>query len=361
MTKHADTDRARRALILGVNGQDGAYLARLLLDRGYEVYGGRREGSSNWRHGVLGVSDRIHYLNFDLSDAVSIDEVVSFAQPTEIYNLAGQSSVAASFEEPSACVRTNVVSVVSLLVSIRRRAPEAGLYHASSSELFGRVDTVPQTETTRFEPQTPYGVAKVSAHLMVKMYREIYGLHACCGILFNHESPLRDKSFVTRKITRGLAERCFGEGGPLKLGNLQAARDWGFAGDYVKGMWMMLQHPEPGEYILASGTAHSVRDFVEACLAKFDLQVVWEGVGLNERALSARDGRVLVEVDQLLFRPSDPNQLLGDATKARSILHWQPEVSFGKLVELMAESDRAGVTGFSQGRVRDGLHRLRIG
>jgi GDPmannose 4,6-dehydratase len=282
-------------------------------------------------------------LNFDLSDAISFDEVISRARPTEIYNLAGQSSVAASFEEPSGSVRTNVVSVAYLLESVRRHAPEARLYHASSSEMFGFVDIVPQTETTRFNPQSPYAVAKVSAHLMVKLYREIYGLHACCGILFNHESPLRNEDFVTRKITRGLAERCFGKGGPLRLGNLQAARDWGFAGDYVKGMWMMLQHPVPSDYVLASGTAHSVKDFVEACLAKFDREVVWEGVGIEERALSVRDGTVLVEVDKVLLRPSDPKQLVGDATKARSVLRWEPEVSFGELVELMAESDRVGV------------------
>jgi GDPmannose 4,6-dehydratase len=338
-------DESPKALILGVNGQDGAYLARFLLDRGYQVFGGRRRGSDNWRHVALGISDRIAYLNVDLADAISINEAVAHTRPTEIYNLAGESSVATSFLEPVGCFRTNVLSVTHLLESVRTHAPGARVYQASSSEMFGRVDVVPQTETTRFQPQSPYAVAKVSAHLMVQMYREIYGIHACCGILFNHESPLRDVSFVTRKITRGLAASCFRNAGPVKLGNLQAARDWGFAGDYVRGMWLMLQHPIPGDYILASGVVHTVREFVEACLARFDREIVWEGVGIAERARSVRDGTVLVEVDEALFRPSDPNQLVGDMTKARTILHWKPEVSFNKLVELMAESDKVIVSG----------------
>jgi len=336
---------AGRALILGVNGQDGTYLARFLLGRGYAVFGGRRKGSSNWRHSLLRVADRITYLNIDLSDPTSINEAVSRTRPTEIYNLAAESSVAASFEDPTGCVRTNAISVVHLLESIRSHAPQSRLYQASSSEMFGRVDIVPQTETTRFRPQSPYAVAKVSAHVMVQMYREVYGLHGCCGILFNHESPLRAENFVTRKITRGLAERCFAGGRPIKLGNLQASRDWGFAGDYVKGMWMMLQHPVADDYIFATGVAHTVRDFVEECLKHFDRGVVWEGIGIEERGRCRRDGSVLVEVEEALFRPSDPNQLVGDTTKAKSILGWQPEVSFRQLVGLMADNDRASVTG----------------
>ena len=334
---------AKRALITGITGQDGAYLARLLLEHGYEVWGGvRRAGSENsWRLEELGVRDKIRLVDFELLEESNIKSIVDELKPDAIYNLAGQSFVSTSFNQPLYTTRTNAVAVAYLLEALRQGHPETRFYQASSSEMFGLAPSAPQNETTAFCPQSPYAISKVYAHWLTVNYRQAYGLHACSGILFNHESPLRGLSFVTRKISVALARmRVLGEAAPvLEVGNLHAKRDWGFAGEYVEGMRRMLDHERADDYVLATGRTHSVREFADAAAQALDFELVWDGQGLAEQGRDRRTGRVLVRVDAANFRPVDVEALVGDAGKARRVLGWESRVSFEQLVAMLVAAD----------------------
>ncbi len=332
----------KRALITGIRGQDGAYLARLLLDKGYEVYGAdRRSGDSTfWRLAELGVKERVKILYMDMLELTNIMRVIERAAPDEVYNLAAQSFVATSFEQPILTSDVNALGVLRLLEAIRLVKPDARFYQASTSEMFGKVRETPQNEDTPFHPRSPYGVSKLYAHWITVNYREAYGLHASSGILFNHESPLRGHEFVTRKITTGVAAIQRGLQEKIVLGNMDAKRDWGFAGDYVDGMWRMLQMDAPGDYVLATGETHSIREFAEAAFLAAGMEVRWEGEREETRGLDARTGRTLVEVSSEFYRPAEVDVLMGDPRRAGEILGWFASTKFGELVHMMVEHDR---------------------
>jgi GDPmannose 4,6-dehydratase len=318
---------SKRAIITGITGQDGSYLAELLLEKGYEVTGiVRRSSAPNlWR--IEHLLDRVSLRPADLLDQLSIMRVIDDVRPREFYNLAAMSFVPASWDQPLLTGDFNSQGVTRVLEAIRQVDPKVRLYQASSSEMFGKVREVPQTELTPFYPRSPYGVSKVFGHYITVNYRESYGLFACSGILFNHESPRRGLEFVTRKVTDGVARIKVGLADSLPLGNLDACRDWGFAGDYVRAMWMMLQQDQPDDYVVATGIAHSVRDLVEVAFAR---------VGL--------DWQEYVRVDQAFLRPAEVDHLIGDPTKARTVLGWQGEVDFKGLVEMMVDADVARVS-----------------
>jgi GDPmannose 4,6-dehydratase len=318
----------RRALITGITGQDGAYLAELLLEKGYEVHGMVRRASIQNYERISHLRDRITLHQADLLDQLSIVTILHNTRPREVYNLAAQSFVPTSWLEPLLTGEFTALGVTRMLEAIRLVDPEIRFYQASSSEMFGRVRCEPQNEETAFWPRSPYGVAKVYGHWITVNYRESYNMFACSGILFNHESPLRGKEFVTRKITDAVARIKLGLQETLKLGNLDALRDWGFSGDYVKAMWLMLQQDEPDDYVVATGEKHSVREFVE---------LAFEHVGL--------DWHNYVEVDPSFFRPAEVNTLCGDATKARSVLGWRPVMTFSELVQTMVDADLERVRG----------------
>lgn len=338
----------RRALITGITGQDGAYLAELLLSKGYEIHGIKRRASSfnteridhlyqdpHERHVHL----HLHY--GDLTDATNLIRIVQQVQPDEIYNLAAQSHVAVSFETPEYTANSDALGTLRLLEAIRILGLEkkTRFYQASTSEMFGTVQETPQKETTPFYPRSPYGAAKVYGHWITVNYRESYGLFACSGILFNHESPIRGETFVTRKITRGLARIRFGLEDCLYLGNLNSQRDWGHARDYVRAQWLMLQQREPDDYVIASGEQHSVREFVTRAAAELGICLDWVGSGVDERGVDAKSGKTVVKVDPRYFRPAEVETLLGDSSKARQALGWTPEVTFSSLVKDMVEAD----------------------
>jgi GDPmannose 4,6-dehydratase len=338
----------KKALITGITGQDGAYLAELLISKGYEVHGIKRRASSFNTDRIdhlyrdpheSNVRLRLHY--GDLTDATNLIRIIQEVQPDEIYNLAAQSHVAVSFETPEYTANADAVGTLRLLEAIRilKLQDKTRFYQASTSEMFGKVAETPQRETTPFYPRSPYGVAKVYGHWITVNYREAYGLFACSGILFNHESPLRGETFVTRKITRGLARIHAGLDAALYLGNLDSLRDWGHARDYVRAQWLMLQQSAAEDFVIASGIQHSVREFVTRAGACLDMRLEWQGQGLDERGVDAHTGRVVVRVDPRYFRPTEVDSLLGDATQARTRLGWQPEVSFDSLVKEMVESD----------------------
>jgi GDPmannose 4,6-dehydratase len=312
----------KTALITGITGQDGSYLAELLLGHGYRVVGMVRRASTENFERIAGIRDRIELRQADLLDQLSLIELIRSVAPDEIYNLAAQSFVPTSWVQPMLTAEFDAVGVTRLLEAIRLVAPEARFYQASSSEMFGRVRETPQRETTPFYPRSPYGVAKVYGHFITVNYRESYDLFACSGILFNHESPRRGREFVTRKVTDGVARIKLGVAQELRLGNLEARRDWGFAGDYVDAMWRMLQQPGADDYVVATGESHSVRELVETAFAC---------VGL--------DWRQYVREDPSLLRPAEVDHLIGDATKARRVLGWNPRVSFPALVEMMVRAD----------------------
>jgi len=318
----------RRALVTGITGQDGSYLAELLVERGYEVYGLVRRSSSERTERIAHLADALHLLRGDLLDQTSLTHALAEARPHEIYNLAAQSFVPTSFQEPVLTAEFTALGATRLLEAMRQAAPEARYYQASSSEVFGKVRESPQNESTPFYPRSPYGVAKAYAHWITVNYRESYGLFACCGILFNHESPRRGPEFVTRKITRGAARVKLGLARELALGNLEARRDWGFAGDYVRAMWLMLQRDEPRDYVVATGVSHSVRDVAEAA---------FRVVGL--------DWQEHVTIDASLVRPAEVDMLVGDATRAREELGWQPEIGFEELIAMMVRADLAALGG----------------
>src|SRR5712675_237081 len=336
------------ALISGATGQDGAYLAELLLSKGYVVHGIKRRSSSfnteRLDHLIhdpheQGVSFHLHY--GDVTDATNIIRIVQETQPDEIYNLAAQSHVQVSFETPEYTANSDALGTLRLLEAIRILKMEKSVrfYQASTSELFGKVQEVPQRETTPFYPRSPYAAAKLYAYWITVNYREAYGLHASNGILFNHESPIRGETFVTRKITRAIASIECGLQQKLFLGNLDAARDWGHARDFVEGMWLILQQDKPDDYVLATGESHSVREFVEKAFAHIGRDLVWRGSGVAEKGVERATGEVLVEVDPRYFRPTEVDTLLGDPSKARAKLGWHHKTSFDQLVRDMVDAD----------------------
>ena len=342
--------RDKVALITGVTGQDGAHLARLLLQKGYTVHGIKRRSSSfnTGRVDELYVDPHEETTRFfmhygDLTDATNLIRLIQEIKPTEIYNLAAQSHVQVSFETPEYTANADALGTLRLLEAIRilRLEETVRFYQASTSELYGKVQEVPQRETTPFYPRSPYAAAKLYAYWITVNYREAYGLHASNGILFNHEGPMRGETFVTRKITRAVAAIEGGRQKRLHLGNLDARRDWGHARDFVEGMWLMLQQPRPDDYVLATGEMHSVREFVEHAFAHVDRRIVWRGKGVEETGIDARTGKDLVRIDPRYFRPTEVEQLLGDPSKARAKLGWRHKISFKELVAEMVDSDLA--------------------
>src|SRR6478735_4729901 len=343
------TGSARKvALITGVTGQDGAYLAQLLLDKGYEVHGVKRRSSSfnTGRIEDIYQDPHVEHQNFllhygDLTDSTNLIRIVQETQPDEIYNLAAQSHVQVSFETPEYTANADGLGTLRLLEAIRilGRENKTRFYQASTSELFGKARESPQRETTPFYPRSPYAAAKLYAHWITVNYREAYGMHASNGILFNHEGPTRGETFVTRKITRAVAAIANGAQDKLYLGNIDAKRDWGHARDFVEGMWLMLQQPEPDDYVLATGETRRVRDFVEAAFARVGRTIAWKGKGVDETGVDSKTGQTLVEVDPRYFRPTEVDLLIGDSSKARSKLGWAPKRTFDQLVTDMVDSD----------------------
>jgi GDPmannose 4,6-dehydratase len=331
----------RRALITGITGQDGAYLSKFLLDKGYEVYGAFRRTSGLNLNGLkyLGVDDKVKYIPLELLEFTNIYRAIEKIQPDEIYNLGAQSFVALSFEEPIFTADVTALGPLRVLEAIRAINPKIRFYQASSSEMFGKVQSMPQKEETPFYPRSPYALSKVFGHWVTVNYRESYGIFACSGILFNHESPLRGHEFVTRKITRSVAQVKLGLKTELKLGNLDAKRDWGYAPEYVEAMWLMLQHKSPDDYVVATGETHSIREFVERAFKHIGIDIVWEGETTEEKGIDKKTGKVLVEVSPEFFRPAEVNILLGDSSKIRERLGWQPRTKFEDLVPIMVEAD----------------------
>ena len=331
----------KKALITGITGQDGSYLAELLLEKGYEVIGMVRRSSlaSTGRLHPLLHKGSLQLIEGDLSDSTSLRRVLERAEPDEIYNLAAMSHVQSSFLVPEYTVDIDGVGVLRLLEAVKEMTPFAKVYQASTSELFGKVRHSPQTEETPFYPRSPYGVAKLYAYWTVVNYREAYQLFACNGILFNHESPRRGESFVSRKISLGVSRIALGLSSKLSLGNLDAYRDWGYAKDFVEGMWLMLQQEKPQDFVLATGKTHTVREFVEKAFLEVGISLVWEGKGLEEKGIEASSGKVLVDVSKEFFRPAEVDFLLGDPTKAFQEMGWKAKTSFDELVSLMVQSD----------------------
>ena len=329
--------QAKVALITGITGQDGSYLAELLLEKGYEVHGIVRRSSLINTHRIDHIYKNIHLHYGDLTDATNLIGVIKKVEPHEIYNLGAQSHVKVSFETPEYTGQVDGLGTLRVLEAVRLLGmqDEVRIYQASTSELYGLVQAVPQTETTPFYPRSPYGVAKLYGYWIVKNYRESYGMHASSGILFNHESPRRGETFVTRKITQGLSRISVGLQNVLYLGNLDAKRDWGHAKDFVEAMWLMLQQDEPDDYVIATGEQYSVREFVEAAAPFFGLNIEWMGEGLDEIGIDKTTKRTIVAVNEKYFRPAEVESLLGDATKAKEKLGWEPKTSFKQLVEDM--------------------------
>ncbi len=355
MTRKPDSPQTsspgpKKALITGITGQDGAYLAEFLLGKGYEVHGIKRRTS-------LFNTDRIDHLyqdpheqgrrfilhHGDMTDSSSLTRIIQQVQPDELYNLAAQSHVAVSFEEPEYTAESDALGALRVLEAIRILGLEkkTRFYQASTSELFGLVQETPQKETTPFYPRSPYAVAKLYAYWITVNYREAYGIYACNGILFNHESPVRGETFVTRKITRAAGRIAVGLQEWLYLGNLSARRDWGFAGDYVEAMWLMLQQQEADDYVIATGETYSVRLFAEKVFARLGMPLEWQGSGVHEKGIDAKTGKILIEIDQRYFRPAEVDLLLGDSSKARKALGWTPKTDFEGLVAMMTDSDLA--------------------
>jgi GDPmannose 4,6-dehydratase len=334
----------KKALVTGVSGQDGAYLAHFLLTKGYEVYGGFRRTShdDSYRLKVLGIDSDVIKVNFDLTDRLNVFEVISKNQFDEVYNLAAQSFVGSSWDLPLQTSEVNGMGALNLIDAVRRFSSHSKFYQASTSEMFGLIQEDLQNEATPFYPRSPYGVAKLFAHWMVKNYRESYGLHASNGILFNHESPLRGIEFVTKKITTQLAQIRRGERETLLLGNLNAQRDWGYAREYIEAMWLMTQQEAPDDYVVATGVTSTVRQFVEYAASAIDFDLEWVGEGVSERGVDRASGRVVVEVSPTFFRPAEVDILIGDASKARDALGWQPQTTVQELAELMVQFDLEG-------------------
>ena len=342
----------KTALITGITGQDGAYLAQLLLDKGYTVYGAyRRTSSVNfWRIDELGIQQhpQLHLVEYDLTDLGASIALVQKVQPTEIYNLAAQSFVGVSFEQPSTTAQITGLGALNLLEAIRLVNPKIRFYQASTSEMFGKVQAIPQEESTPFYPRSPYGVAKLYAHWMTVNYRESYNIFGASGILFNHESPLRGREFVTRKITDAVAKIQLGQLDVLELGNLDAKRDWGYAKEYVEGMWRMLQVDEPDTFVLATNRTETVRDFVRMAFKGAGVTVDFQGSAEDETAVDVTTGKTVVRVNPKFYRPAEVDLLIGNPTKAKNVLGWAPKTTLEQLCQMMVEADlRRNQAGFS--------------
>jgi len=331
----------KKALITGIRGQDGAYLSKFLLEKGYEVYGGDRRNadSSLWKLKELGIEHEVKIVYMDLLELTNIIRVIDKIKPDEIYNLAAQSFVQASFEQPILTSEINAMGVLRLLEAIRTVKPDTKFYQASTSEMFGNIQESPLKETTSFYPRSPYAIAKLFGHWITINYRESYNMFCCSGILFNHESPLRGLEFVTRKITYGIARIKNGLQDRLVLGNLDSKRDWGYAPEYVEAMWLMLQRKEPDDYVICTGEEHSVREFVEKAFKVVGKDIVWKSKGIDEKGIDKKTGKVLVEVSPEFFRPAEVNCLSCDFSKAKTKLGWKPKTNFDELVNIMVEAD----------------------
>ena len=335
----------KRAIITGISGQDGAYLTQFLLNMNYEVFGAyRRTSSLNfWRLNDLGITSishpNLHLVEFDLTDLSASIRLIETARPDEIYNLAAQSFVGVSFQQPITTAEATGIGALNLLEAIRIVNPKIRYYQASTSEMFGKVQAIPQVEETPFYPRSPYGIAKLFAHWSTINYRESYGIYAASGILFNHESPLRGLEFVTRKVTDGIAKIKLGKSEVLELGNMDATRDWGFAKEYVQGMWMMLQHETPNTYILATNRAHTVREFVASACRHAGIGLAWKGTGTEEVGIDTARGKTIIRVNPKFYRPSEVDFLLGNPAKAEKLLGWKASTSLDELCHLMVEKD----------------------
>ena len=331
----------KHALITGINGQDGSYLAELLLENGYEVYGLMRRKSVVDYGNVDHIKDKIHFIYADMTDVVSLITAMRISQADEVYNLAAQSFVATSWEQPLATAQIDALGVTNMLEAIRAVKPEARFYQASTSEMFGLVQEIPQKETTPFYPRSPYGVAKLYGHWITKNYRESYDMYACSGILFNHESERRGKEFVTRKITDAVARIKLGVQDHLELGNMDAKRDWGHSKDYVKAMWLMLQQDAPDDYVVATNETRTVREFVQTAFKHAGIDVEFSGTGVDEVGIDKATGKVVVKVNPDFFRPAEVELLIGNPEKAETKLGWVREIPFAELVERMVKNDLA--------------------
>ena len=329
----------KHALITGVTGQDGSYLAELLLEKGYEVYGIMRRKSVVDYGNVEHIKDKIHFIYADMTDIVSLINAMRISQADEVYNLAAQSFVGTSWEQPVATADIDAIGVTNMLEAIRTVKPEAHFYQASTSEMFGKVQEMPQTEKTPFYPRSPYGVAKVYGHWITKNYRESYNMFACSGILFNHESERRGLEFVTRKITNAVARIKLGLQDHVELGSLDAKRDWGHSKDYVRAMWLMLQQEQPDDYVIATNETRTVREFVETAFHHVGIEVEWHGSGVDEIGIDKATGKTVVSVNPKFFRPAEVEILLGNPAKAEAALGWEREISFAELVKRMVEND----------------------
>ena len=329
----------KHALITGVTGQDGSYLAELLLEKGYEVYGIMRRKSVVDYGNVEHIKDKIHFIYADMTDIVSLINAMRISQADEVYNLAAQSFVGTSWEQPVATADIDAIGVTNMLEAIRTVKSEAHFYQASTSEMFGKVQEMPQTEKTPFYPRSPYGVAKVYGHWITKNYRESYNMFACSGILFNHESERRGLEFVTRKITNAVARIKLGLQDHVELGSLDAKRDWGHSKDYVRAMWLMLQQEQPDDYVIATNETRTVREFVETAFHHVGIEVEWHGSGVDEIGIDKATGKTVVSVNPKFFRPAEVEVLLGNPAKAEAALGWEREISFAELVKRMVEND----------------------
>ncbi len=330
----------KKALITGITGQDGSFLAELLLEKGYEVHGLIRRASTFNTERIDHLLNDLILHHGDITDSSNINHVLSAVKPDEIYNLSAQSHVKVSFEVPEYTAQVDALGTLRMLDAIRIHCPESRFYQASTSELYGKVQEVPQTEDTPFYPRSPYGVAKLYGYWIVKNFKEAYNLFACNGILFNHESERRGRTFVTRKITTGLCEIAAGKRQSIKLGNLSAKRDWGYAPEYVEGMWRMLQVDTPEDFVLATGKTYTIRQFAEKAATHLGYQLEWVGEGLNERGVETKSGKTLIEIDPTYFRPTEVDLLIGNAAKAKEKLGWEAKVGIDQLVEIMMQADK---------------------
>ncbi len=331
----------KKALITGITGQDGAYLAKFLLDKGYEVYGAYRRSAVLNLNGLkyLGVDDKVRYLPLELLEFTNIYRAIEKIQPDEIYNLGSQSFVALSFEEPIFTVDVTALGPLRVLEAIRAVKPDTKFYQASSSEMFGKVQAIPQNEKTPFYPRSPYAASKLFAHWITVNYRESYGIFGCSGVLFNHESPLRGLEFITRKVTDGIARIKNRLQDRIVLGNLDSKRDWGYAPEYVEAMWLMLQQDKPDDYVIASGEAHSVREFAEHAFRYAGFDIVWKGKDIEEKGIDKKTDKTLIEISPEFFRPAEVDFLQGDYSKAKGKFGWLPRTKFQDLVSIMVEAD----------------------
>ena len=333
--------RKKKALITGINGQDGAYLSKLLLEKGYKVYGTCRRSTSErfTRLKILGIFKKVHLYDFDLLEVSNIQTIIKEIMPDEIYNLAAQSFVPSSFTVPIVTADINALGTLRILDAIHLINNKIKFYQASTSEMFGKVRKIPQNELTPFHPRSPYGVSKLFAHWITINYRESYDMYACCGILFNHESPLRGEEFVTKKITSTLSNIKKGSKEVLNVGNIYAKRDWGFAGDYVEAMWLMLQQKKADDYVIATGNTYLVKDFIELTLEYLKFNYKWVGKGMDQKVINKDNNNVLVKINKNYFRPAEVDLLIGNSNKAKKKLKWKPKTSIKKLVKLMVDHD----------------------